>query len=49
MHIGGSESGHYYSLAKEGDKWLKFDDSRIDVWLWKQGSCDKDNAYLLIY
>lgn len=29
VHIGTSESGHYYSLVKEGDRWIKFDDSRV--------------------
>ena len=58
MHVGNSESGHYYSLIKQTEKvthyysrfkWTKFDDSRIDSWDWTFGSHEKQNAYILIY
>ena len=49
VHIGTSDSGHYYSLIKDGNKWIKFDDSRVEEWAWATSSRDKDNAYLLIY
>ena len=49
VHIGGSEGGHYYSIINCEGQWLKFDDTRVDVWTWKDGTHEKDHAYLLIY
>jgi len=49
VHIGSSEGGHYYSIIKCDDQWLKFDDTRVDVWNWRDGSFDWNNAYMLIY
>lgn len=34
VHVGTSESGHYYSLIKENNKWIKFDDNRLSYWSW---------------
>lgn len=42
MHIGTSESGHYYSLVREGEgKWVKFDDSRVEEWKFDSNSREK--------
>lgn len=49
VHVGSSEGGHYYSIIKCEDGWIKFDDTRIDDWDWNAGSEDRNNAYLLIY
>jgi ubiquitin C-terminal hydrolase len=50
VHVGGSEGGHYYSIIRcQDDKWVKFDDTRVDDWQWPQGAYDKDHAYLLLY
>lgn len=49
VHVGSSEGGHYYSIIKCENGWIKFDDTRIDDWDWNAGSEDRNNAYLLIY
>lgn len=41
VHIGTSESGHYYSLVKEGERWIKFDDSRVEDWKWNSYGREK--------
>ena len=29
IHVGSSDSGHYYSCIKEGDKWIEFNDTSV--------------------
>lgn len=49
VHVGNSEGGHYYSIIKCDSEWIKFDDTRVDKWIWEHGSHEKNNAYMLIY
>ena len=56
LHVGTVESGHYYALIKQNEKWMKFDDEKIsEVVSFDQesfGSRDAQsskNAYLLLY
>lgn len=47
--MGSSEGGHYYALVKEGNGWVKLDDSRVVEWDWFSNWKDKEGAYILIY
>ena len=52
VHLGNSEGGHYYSIIRTSrDRWVRYDDTRVDDWSWagSSGNYDKDNAYMLVY
>ena len=45
-HIGTITHGHYYSIIKPKNVWMKFDDSYVYE---NEGNVETSNAYLLIY
>jgi hypothetical protein len=56
VHSGTADSGHYYSLVKLGEKWVKFDDEIVSEVSSIEGETygsrdghDSRNAYVLLY
>ena len=45
-HVGTITHGHYYSIARPKNIWMKFDDSYVYE---NEGNIETSNAYLLIY